>query len=699
MNLSIFDLIQFLLQRKIILLKVAGVAFICTFGLLLLFQKPSFMAEASFRQGKTRQSDSALMQNFVSLLMKQDDEPAAISLMGSKTLLGHVVAEMGLQVEPVYKRYAITLLKREVGLKKSSADLLIRSVEYDGDYDVALTITAISETGFSFTEGKDKLKQGKIGEEISFQGGKLSVAALPKDKKVRQFRIIPKREAIKKLKKSLKIKIDRKDGSMIHLTTWAQERETAKGILHVLMHAYQDLLLKQHEQLAKENTVYLQTRRDELSEQLVQTLDEYTNYLQKTSSEEGYLGLAQAVESLSEPKEKYTAQKHQVDVEIGKWEKSEKELSSFARPWKQGHTKREEIDWQARQLEEEGHTSSSMTSLDLPTVQVLYSSYGKEYDNHTLELRQLGDCVATLSNKDASLSSVMPILQDGHSQSILALASQLERQIGDQTNHSERELERIKKEYDRQKELLLKHLSEKQSLCFTKLSQLEAKLTNLRSQARYLLHKERENLDKKLSEIAQKTGDLPEKWRLESQFKIKKELTVEMIEEMTKLCESKVIDQALYHISSRPIDPPDAPPYIEPPHLFLYSSAGGISAFFLMGIVLLLHASWHGFPLSKRYLLDRHFRVCDHEQAPIQLAREIKEGETIAVIGGTLSERLHTLIKKKNGHVVECTAGASTLEAHEILQLANRFIWYIKDEKTEDLVSFEGKEGICVLKK
>jgi|GEM_PF-2931686 len=683
------EFFRFFKKRKDRLLLAGLLCFAFTFTALLAFSKPHFLAESSFRQVQSQMSDSNSVQSMLKSMWSSSEDTLAISVMQSKTLLGKVVEEQGLQVEALGESRVLSLLSRELRLGKEKLPFLFSDVEYNGDHTQTFFIRPLSAATFEVLDPKKKvLASGLLHQPVHMEYATWTLKQMPLKKKYTAFQLLPKRTALAKLQKRVKIKTSRLDSNLLLLKAKASHRQTAIGILDSIMHQYQEYLQTAHEELSLEQISYLKKRRDQLGQDFEQALEEHATYLKNTLGVEGFLGLAQEIEMLSEPKEKYTAQKHKIDLEIKNW----------THPWKEGREKLNQLQWEEAKILPAEIATEEFSGIDLETAKKLHAEYGHEGDRLQLELSQLKTYQAQLKDSHFGLSALSQVLTDAVSQELIQKAAEVSLQLADYANRSEKERQRLNSTLVTQKAFLEEHIEKKRGVLKGQLFQLEKKMAGLKQRALELLLKEKEATEQKLIELGEKMGELPEKWRLESQLKLKKELNMQILEGLTQLSESKLVNSHLFHVESKPLDRADAPLEVEAPHLFLLSLLGTILGVFFFGVGSLGASFAKGFPLSTEYLRDRNFQLASSEREIVErINLEMDKGEKLAVIGTHWTSAMKKLMKEKGIDLYDCPKPASSPEALHALSVCDRFLLKIQDEKAEDLVPFEGKKGLCVL--
>lgn len=712
------ELFDFLRKRKKDLLHASLLCFLVSFFLALYFQQPQFSAEATFRQIPSQIHQKNALQSVFDAVWNKSDEAYAISIMQSKKLLGKVISEMGLQIQEKDKNIFLPLLAREFGIGCQQMPFQFRAVSYDGEGHEQFFIRPLASDRFEvFDHKKKKIAEGKLGEPISLEKGSFSLLEMPAKKRMVAFQILSQRAVIPTLQKNLKIKKSRQDSNLLELKVKAKNRETAKGILNAVMQKFQQHLQEEHETLARQQIRYLKRRQADLEKDFEQTLEHHVAYLQSALGVEGFLGLAQELEILTEPKEKYSTQRHHIDLEIKKCKQPSLLEVNAQHPWKKGMHERDTLDLQAMQMDPlPSLAEEEVAQLDLETAQKLYTEYGEECDHAAFKKRRMEDFLDRIDDPQFEMTHLSEVLQDSPSQSILQKCTEISFRLADPENYTEREQKRLQSALQSHKKFLKEHLAKKVSLLELHIQQIERKMASLQQHTLQLLQKEKGNIDLKLTEIGSKMADLPEKWKLESQLKLKKELTLQILEGLTKLYESKVIDHQLFHIESKPLDVADAPLEIEPPHLFMYASMGGMIGGFLFGGMILLQAFVKGFPVSEEYLRDRGFKVVTKSFALQSLALELKPGEILALIGCNWAEELQKMFEDRGKTALiqkeifsnvpqqeivlwECLESPGSPEALWALAHSSRFLLQLNEEKAENIFPFEKKSGLCVLKR
>lgn len=236
--------------------------------------------------------------------------------------------------------------------------------------------------------------------------------------------------------------------------------------------------------------------------------------------------------------------------------------------------------------------------ISLDTSEELYRNYCKQINELQSNSKQYEFVLNQMQHPEFEISSLSVTLTDPISQGMIAKAANLALSIKDDNNRSGKELDRLKEELELQKKFLslhLKHISELKSLeeevYQEKLKSLQNVRFELINQQISILEKhlgdyvktrlmnlkqERSLLDEHLQQLQGQMKRLPKKWASEQLIKQKIQLNRGIMEEVTKLVETKNITHHLESIQSAPLDIAVASILPKSRHLLLFVTFGGI---------------------------------------------------------------------------------------------------------------------------
>lgn len=717
--------------------------FLLTGFWLLLFSEPHFCAEASFQQAPNKTENSASLQSLLKNMQNSSTEFSAVSIMFSKKILGKVIEERGLQIKEA-KNALFSRLGRFFLQEKEA--FLFQQVHFEKETPKKFFLKVVSKEDFEIlNEKKQLLTKGRVKETVQLEEFSFTVMEMPGKKNWAAFTLLPKRDLLRELTKRITIKSARDDRNILKMKCRHPQRKIAIGILDSLMKEFQGYLRDTQKELAAEQIIYLKQRQTELSSDLDQILEEYASYLQK--GEGSGIGLSQEIQTLADPHERYSASLHQLELESKSWKK-EIFQAKADHPWKEGWEKKEALEWEEKHLPAQpGVIAEEFAGMDLKTLQQLHIEYSRERDAIFTSLSHLEAFKNKIQEPQFEITALSQILTDNVSQTIIQEGARLSLQMNDQANRSQKELKYIKEALEKQKGFLREHLIQKMEILQLKCNLIEEKMIALNQTVVALIQKEKGYVGSKLDELHKKMQQLPHRWLSESQLKLKKELTLQMIEGLTMLIESKALDHHLFHVESKPLDVADAPLHIEPPHLLLFSSMGGILGAFFFFMMSLIKTAFRGFPISKEYLLDNKYQFLgdskqNYREILYRISLAVQPNEVIALLGGDYASDLAPILVKTGMRVLRIEIGSDqnpssptdpdlifletllhkslpsklaswksiydciliqsrakldSAEAIACISLADRFILALNEETEEVLAPFHPEKTLCVL--
>ncbi len=282
---------------------------------------------------------------------------------------------------------------------------------------------------------------------------------------------------------------------------------------------------------------------------------------------------------------------------------------------------------QSPQLEFEG--------IDLPTANTLYVNYQEQINTLDAKLLREKFCLHRLQEDPAfEISSLNAVLSDVVSGDMLQKASQLVLTLRDQNYRTPKEQERIKAELDLYRGFLQMHLQQTielselhKKMLRDKIHRLQNEFLALYQQRISILEEQRSNyldsylgklevekdvLQKHLSEINQEMATLPQKRVAENLIEYQRNTNQKIVEEITKLVESKHISSNLDTIQSAPFDYALPPLHPAAPKLMAYILLGGFLGGFFALFVALTRSVIKGVPATKENLklAQQHVSGC-----------------------------------------------------------------------------------------
>lgn len=269
--------------------------------------------------------------------------------------------------------------------------------------------------------------------------------------------------------------------------------------------------------------------------------------------------------------------------------------------------------------------------IDLETARDLYINYSKELSNTEADTLQKQFIIDQMSDPLFEVSSLSTVLEDDVSKGLINKASTLLLSLKDENNRSVREQERLRSDLSIQKLFISEHLN--QTIQLLKLNQnlLKEKIKSLLTATLGLIQQEISVLEKHLSdyialrqdqlirertvieqhqsELQQEMAQLPKKWVSEKLIDQQMKMNTLMVEEITKLVESKNTSSSLDRIQSAPLDLATIPTQPKAPNLMLFLILGGAFGAFLTIGFIVIRAIAIGIPVTSDNLKLAHLHV------------------------------------------------------------------------------------------
>lgn len=671
--ISLADLKRLYRRSKKLLCSIAVCAGLSVFT-YKIFKEPTFLGEATFKQSASKTEQNLDLKNLFRSLTAQDDELSTVSMMLSHKLLGRTIEELGWQarVSGYAGGTVLDNIRAELGIPLTEpTPFSFRQVSFNGETPKSFYLRFQTPTSFEIlTRNKTQVALGVLGEPVRAKNFSLTLVETPKDVALGvlyELKLLPVRAVTTKVKKRFSIKPSTVDRSLLCLKYRDHNRKRTTNFLNQIVASYQSFLKEENQAIADAQLKYLEKRQQELNTQLDYALQEHVSYLKNFVGENGFIGLEQGLEMLYEPQELYNSKLFNINFEISHLKESAAALDKTLPSYPQfteaqleeaklllTHLEKEsplpslrspvllqlvaklknapnepQVRAEAKSFlvqfihslhskqklfqEDSSYTQALETNfqgLDLESARRLHVEYHQRLDKFTSDLKQLLYLNDHIYDPECELSSLVNILPDSVTQEMVRKAGDLELQLHDALNRSEREHERVREALMIQKEFIGNHIAHCIQLQKNQAKRIKEKLHSLQFQILSLLTTEKRLVEEKLLEIKNQMSDLPEKWRLENLLKMKTELTKGMMEGLIHLTETKTLSRHLFNVESRPVDIAFADLKAERPHLVLFSLAGALLAFMVSYLSLLFQRLMKGLPLSLEQLKKLGDHIC-----------------------------------------------------------------------------------------
>lgn len=321
------DLKRLLLRHRSIIQLSAIVCGLCIFASLLL-REPQYHAEATFKQASRQNDVSMNMKELFQHILPASSENGAMTIMRSNELLKNVVETMGLQVHCDPDFFLIRAFKRiwenalcELSKPLSDPDAFrFSNVSYEGEDLLRLYIKLNDAAHYQLLDSqKNLVAEAELDQAVKIGNASFTLAHIPQSAKKDQLyklAIEPWIGPVSRMRKKFDVKPLKSDKTILQLSFLSRDRFFASAFLNQVMRSYQKYLRNENEEMCQSQLAYLHKRQDELIVEHDHSLKEHVAYLMENLGKNGYIGFAQELETLAEPKNIYTSKLFNIDVEL-----------------------------------------------------------------------------------------------------------------------------------------------------------------------------------------------------------------------------------------------------------------------------------------------------------------------------------------------------------------------------------------------
>jgi hypothetical protein len=624
LKLSFPDILNFFSRYKMTILQ-SSLLFSILGGSYFLIKTPDYFSEASFREKSKSQVETSKSLSLAMIIGGVDkNENTAVSLMKSRTLLTQVITELGLQVKVSEEGFVKNLLFniKSNGLAELSYwisgfypdipprdSLDFRDVDFSGNVPLILTLNFTSDQEYTVRDAMNKeLGTGSLGQrfisnKVSFN---LLKNALPQDYTGTRWNIylMPMEPTLEEVRRKMTVNTDTMDKSLIKLSFYYPHTELSAATLNLLMLKYVNYVKQEHIKLTDEQLSYLRRRQQEIAHDLKKIMEEYAQALADNVT---------SIESLAKLQESYTQRVLLIDLELKRLHKVLDVGVIHYDPYPNGfdsqainrwladlRTQKESADTLLAVLDQvpKPENSVEFQGIDVDTADKLVTEYHKILSDIEVSISHYQFIINQIQDPLIELSSLSSLLNDPASQKIIHKAIDLDLQKLDQANRSQKEIDRIKDDLALQRKYLLNHVDQemqllkiKQTRFYTKLKALQyAKLDHIHQRntvlnqqiADYLqrrildFHQEKTTLADQQKYIQAQMQKMPNKWASEKLMDLHLEMSGKMVEEITKLVETKNISSHIDTTQSTPLDKATPSTMPASPHILLLTLLGGL---------------------------------------------------------------------------------------------------------------------------
>ncbi|MGZ3633555.1 MAG: hypothetical protein ACXWM7_04565 [Parachlamydiaceae bacterium] len=695
-----------------------GAAIAVSFSLL---SPVKYTSEASFYE-KAKNTNGSNHKNAALLLLGEDKENSAVVMLKSPKILQAALKKLGYQatVEPYsiwpkvlkkpfkhlnYARKhlivegALLLRSPYPSIQDFKPEITAKDVSYPGEIPLYLNLHFTSPTEFTVTDTlHGHLGEGQLGVPFTNSQMAFTLTANAADLKYTDYVLTlePLQKLAKSLAKDLKVVSDYKDKSFITLTLHYPNRQGSSLLLNAIMDAYRDHLLQEHHHVVANQVAYLRERRQAMEDQLATLMEEHA---EKLSAHAGNLELLIATQQNLQKKllSIDLETKHiQKALDEGSYLKAhcctENDPPFVHQAIAEIRVCRQQCDSIDLALggtsENISHiTEQEFQGINLETAKALYISYSRELHEAEAEMLQNQFIVDKIGHPDFELSSLSAVLNDPIGHEIVKKASAIALSMKDQSNRTQRELERLNQDLELQRNFLTLHLQEVVDLLKLRTKLLRSKIHAIQEitfellQQKISLHEkhlldyassklnslkhERVLIHEQKQALQQEFEKLPGQWAAEKLIDLSLKTEGSLMQHIGSLIESKNIADHLEMSLSAPFDLATSPIHPRPPYLILFGIIGAfLGALSVIGYRL-IYSVKNGIEATEENLQ----RMGQHVSGAISHSASENNLETIRHLIAYQSQRKHP---SKRGHSLLLLKGNQGDYSRELATLLSK---------------------------
>ncbi len=596
---------------------------------------PEYYVEASFKEKGKSFVETGKNLNLAMLLggSAEKNENSAFSLMKSRKLLQRVIYQQGLQGQlklqgawNPFSNIRSNVLAEMAYFKSDfypqigeSPPLSLQSLDYKGELPHSLVLHFDSENEYSLRDGRsNELEKGTLGHPFKGDGFSfiLKQGSLHNLTGTQwNLTLQPLTSVLENTKNNLKIRTDPEDKSVLMLSYKTSDRKQAADFLNGLMASYVLYLKEEHERLAQEQLNYLHRRQQEIAADLKHIMEEHAEAVSSNTT---------SIEALSKLQETYTQRALVINLELKRLNKAlgsnivcydpsvnETDSSVIHRVLADIRSCKEQagaIQVAINAIESGPSNKESLVKgqasqkplefqgIDLSTANQLYLDYNQKLNEIESSILHYEFIISQIQDPHFEISTLSSVLNDAVSQNIIHQAVELDLKKLDQSNRSQKEIDRFKADLALQRKYLLFHVEQilelfkiKQKLLFDKITALQYLKMDLLDQRMAFLNQhlsdyikgrmqnfqqEIATLEQQQKTIKTRMEDMPSQWASNKLIDLHLEMSSKMVEEITKLVETKNISSHMELTQSSPLDASVPPLLPINPHLILFTTLG-----------------------------------------------------------------------------------------------------------------------------
>lgn len=612
-------------DRKIICIATA----VCfAFGLIYALTRPvEYIAEGTFRDKAKANNGLSSIAGFFSGGNAQENN--AIALMKSRTVREDLAKTLNFQAilrQNEGNRYLTAIwhnIKSEcnqffnpyyLSLNDKNYPIAIKNVIYNDENPSSLTLHFLDEQNYEVTiDGKKNL--GTLDTPFVHNGFSFTIHKLNSDPLKNQIftvQLESLQQTVKNISDNLTIDQDRTDKNLLNIKFKNKNRHTATLAVNTLMQSYKNFLQTEQDQVIRHQINYLEKRQSEIGKKLQHSMESHVLKISDDIKNIGFPNTNLAMEFLTESQNSLQKKLLEIEFELKRLQNSKQAgyvyYDTYSLPGdpaiinqmlsEMRGLKKQKTHLKLNLQDFKGEKTQEFQGIDLKTSQDLFVSYTHKLNEIESQMMQNKFIISKMNQEDFELSSLGTILNDQISLDMSTKATLLAMNLKDSNNRSLKEQERIKEDLDLQKRFLSTHLENANQLLSLnenlmnykvkslqnmtlglvkqQISLLQGNLTEYIESRIHNLKAEAEIIEQHKLALMNQMSALPSKWVSERMINLEMEVNQKMVEEVSKLVETKNISSNLEIIQSTVIDEAKAPIHPKSSRPFLFAILGSM---------------------------------------------------------------------------------------------------------------------------
>ncbi len=519
--------------------------------------------------------------------------------------------------------------------------LELSEATYEGELSLKGTVHFDDEEHFTFFDARGKpLCQGAIGEKISWEQGCFTLCKKGKVRlKGRSVALtwIPLSHAVHSLEKSIEVKRDKENTSLLHVRYWHQNRHFAASVVNAVMKGYQHFVQREGYDKISKQLSYLSFRQGEMESQLDQVLEQHRKSIEECLGTGHFLSLQEEIAFMGRSQAECEKQLLQLKTEMLR-------LSGLPK---------ERFKELQEELPPQWSVSEEFQKIPLEKALDLLALCQVDVENADLNRQKYENCLEQLRCSETELASFASTFEEHELVSLFENIRTLSLELLDENNWTPKEKERKRKELDTKKQFLTFHLTQLKEGALLNGQTLRSKRDTLQHTCLHLLLNEYRLTQEKLEQLAQKSLHFAEKWLAEKKIDMSTTLHADIVSSISKMIEMKNMTYHTECMNTGPLVYATAPVLPRPPHLAVSFALGGFSGVGVALLVILFQCVSKGALASSQNLKALGYHSMGSLSSPFlpPLAAMSKtDAQTVRALAHRLSQH------KSTSSLVLCTS-------------------------------------------